>query len=201
VFAQSNDAGNEIAFLQHTAAESFLTFEASLPENSSPAPDLPTPDEELTKDIAIDIEDVLDMAREVVRFSRGPWNARGGKYVKLCATLLRQQAELARLREEHEALKKDKARLRASLEAMQQDAARWNRLKALVAENHMHKGLGGGIVLASAPANDDDAAWASVQAIDHENPRNTIWISEAQSLDAAIDASPVARTSVVQGSL
>jgi hypothetical protein len=88
---------------------------------ASPAPVLPTQDEELTKDIAIDIEDVLDMAREVVRFSRGPWNERGGKYVKLCATLLRQQVELSRLREEHEALKQDQARLRASLEAMRQE--------------------------------------------------------------------------------
>jgi hypothetical protein len=52
----------------------------------------------------------------------------------------------------------------------------------------MHKGLGGGVILCAAPANEHDAAWASVQGIDHKNPRNTLWLSEGQTLDAAIDS-------------
>lgn len=68
------------------------------------------------------------------------------------------------------------------------DAARWRKLCALVAENHMHRGLGGGVYLCAGPANEHDAAWASVQAIDHENPRNTLWLAEGATLDEAIDS-------------
>lgn len=67
------------------------------------------------------------------------------------------------------------------------DAGRWRKLTALARENAIRAGLGGGIIVCCAEPNEHDAAWASVQALDHENPRNTLWISEGQNLGEAID--------------
>lgn len=71
---------------------------------------------------------------------------------------------------------------------LEADAERWKKVVRLTQANSRRAYLGGGIILCSMDANEHDAAWASIQALDHENPRGVVWIKEGESLDAAIDA-------------
>lgn len=70
---------------------------------------------------------------------------------------------------------------------MRADAKRWQTLVALARANSVREGLGGGLMICSAEPNDHDAAWASIQALDHDNPTKTLWISEGMNLGEAID--------------
>jgi NTP pyrophosphatase (non-canonical NTP hydrolase) len=70
------------------------------------------------------------------------------------------------------------------------DCERWRKLAALVRANSVRTGIGGGVILCSAEPNEHDPGWASIQALDHENPRNTLWISEGSNLEEAIDGAP-----------
>lgn len=71
---------------------------------------------------------------------------------------------------------------------LEADAERW---KLLVV---MTDAAPGGIMLWSMAANEHDAAEASIQALDRENPTKTLWFSKGATLDDAIDAAgmPVA---------
>lgn len=92
-----------------------------------------------------------------------------------------------------EGVNPDRASRARAYIAVHQDAARWRKLVALARANSIRAGLGGGLYVCSAEANEHDAAWASVQAVDHNNPHNTIWISEGCTLDEAIDKADVDR--------
>lgn len=86
-----------------------------------------------------------------------------------------------------EGISPDRASRARAYIAVHQDAARWQKLVALARANSIRAGLGGGLMVCSAEANEHDAAWASIQALDHENPTKTLWMSEGASLADAID--------------
>jgi hypothetical protein len=68
------------------------------------------------------------------------------------------------------------------------DGKRWRALVNIVEENSRRVGLGGGVVLWHMDANEHDRAHASIQTLDHENPRQTLRLHEAASLAEALDA-------------
>lgn len=84
--------------------------------------------------------------------------------------------------------------LASALPALLRDRERWTALKRLVMENSARQELGSGVVLCAMEANEHDKAWASVQALDHSNPRGTVWFYEAETLDEALDQADQGQT-------